>query len=73
MKPLNIVSGERVLEYKVKGEKDGDWIDLSSGTNIGHKHIDKFQPQSVSEIKLEITKSKTVPQIKNFAIFEADK
>ncbi|MDR0845234.1 MAG: alpha-L-fucosidase [Tannerella sp.] len=68
----NITLGERVLKYSVKGKKGDVWIDLSSGTNIGHKHIDKFQPQSVSEIKLIITEAKAEPQIKNFAIFEAE-
>jgi alpha-L-fucosidase len=66
----DITFGERVLEYRVTGKKDGEWIDLSSGTNIGHKHIDRFTPQTVSEIKLQIIKAKTEPRIKNFAIFE---
>jgi alpha-L-fucosidase len=66
----DITFGERVLEYKVHGKKNGEWINLSSGTNIGHKHIDKFQPQTINEIKLEITKTKSKPQIKHFAIFK---
>jgi alpha-L-fucosidase len=66
----DIAFGEHVLEYQVKGKKDGEWIDLSSGTNIGHKHIDRFSPQTVSEIKLQIVKAKTEPRIKNFAIFK---
>ncbi|MDR1864126.1 MAG: alpha-L-fucosidase [Bacteroidales bacterium] len=67
----DIALGERVLAYSVKGKKGGEWIDLSSGTNIGHKHIDTFPPQPLSEIKLVITQSKTEPIIKKFAIFEA--
>jgi alpha-L-fucosidase len=66
----DIVFGERVLEYRVTGKKNGEWIDLSSGTNIGHKHIDRFTPQTVSEIKLQVMKAKTEPRIKNFAIFK---
>jgi hypothetical protein len=63
--------GERVLEYTVKGKRGDQWIDWASGTNIGHKHIDTFQPVTVQEVTLSVTKSKAVPQIKNFAIFEA--
>jgi alpha-L-fucosidase len=68
----DISQGERVLEYTVKGKQGDQWIDLASGTNIGHKHIDRFQPVTVREVTLSVTKSKAVPQIKNFAIFEVD-
>jgi alpha-L-fucosidase len=67
----DISKGERVLAYKVSGKKDGAWTELSSGTNIGHKHIDRFAPVAVSEIKLEVTDAKAEPQIANFAVFEA--
>jgi hypothetical protein len=66
----NIAKGERVLEYRVEGKQNGEWIKLSSGTNIGHKHIDKFPPQSVSEIRLIVTECKAKPQIRNFAVYE---
>jgi alpha-L-fucosidase len=66
----NIEKGERVLKYSVKGKQGDTWVELSSGTNIGHKHIDKFLPQSVSEIMLHITKYKAEPHIKSFAVYE---
>jgi alpha-L-fucosidase len=69
----DISQGERVLEYTVKGKQGDQWIDLASGTNIGHKHIDRFQPVTVQEVMLSVTKSKAVPHIKNFAIFAAGK
>jgi alpha-L-fucosidase len=65
----DIAKGERALAYRVEGKKNDEWMELSSGTNIGHKHIDKFPPQSVSEIRLTITQAKTKPAIKNFAVF----
>jgi alpha-L-fucosidase len=65
----DIEKGERVLEYSVKGKQGDKWIELSAGTNIGHKHIDKFPPQSVSEIKLIITSCKAKPHIKSFALY----
>ncbi|MDR1381263.1 MAG: alpha-L-fucosidase [Tannerella sp.] len=66
----DIAYGERVLEYRVSGKTDGEWVELSFGTNIGHKHIDRFPPRTVTEIKLQITGAKTEPRIKNFAIYE---
>jgi alpha-L-fucosidase len=67
----DIALGERVLEYKVEGKTTEEtWNLLSSGSNIGHKHIDTFPPQILREIKLTITKSKAEPHIKNFSVFE---
>jgi alpha-L-fucosidase len=66
----DIAKGERVLAYRVEGKKDGAWAELASGTNIGHKHIDKFPPQSLSEIRLTVMEYKSKPQIKNFAVYE---
>jgi alpha-L-fucosidase len=67
----DISLGERVLEYRVVGDADDCWVELSAGTNIGHKHIDTFPPRVIKEIKLEILKSKAAPQINNFAVFGA--
>lgn len=66
----DISKGERVLKYTLKGKKDNEWIDLASGSNIGHKHIDRFDPQTLEAIKLEISDFKAEPQVLNFAVFE---
>ncbi len=66
----DIALGERVLKYSLKGKKDGNWIDIVSGTNIGHKHINRFEPQTLDAIKLVVDESKAEPNIKNFATFE---
>lgn len=66
----DITYGERVLKYSLKGEKNGEWIDIASGTNIGHKHIDRFEPQTLDAIKLIIDEAKAEPKIKSFAAFE---
>ncbi|MDR2120969.1 MAG: alpha-L-fucosidase [Tannerella sp.] len=67
----DIAKGERVLSYRIEAKTDGEWKQLSTGTNIGHKHIDKFQPCTVSEIKLIVTEAKAEPLIKDFAVFTA--
>jgi alpha-L-fucosidase len=67
----DISAGERVLAYSVKGKKDGEWIELFSGTNIGHKHVDRFLPQTVSEVKLTVTEAKAEPRIRNFSVYKA--
>lgn len=67
----DITFGERVLAYKISGYRDGKWIDVSSGSNIGHKHIDVFTPQKFSKVKLTILRSKALPHIKNFSVFKS--
>ena len=66
----DISKGERVLKYTLKGKKNNEWIDLSSGTCIGHKHINRFEAQTLDAIKLEISESKAEPILLNFAVFE---
>ena len=66
----DISKGERILKYTLKGKKDNEWIDLSSGSCIGHKHINRFDPQKLDAIKLIVTESKAEPQILNFSVFE---
>lgn len=39
-------------------------------TCIGHKHINRFEAQTLDAIKLEISESKAEPILLNFAVFE---
>lgn len=66
----NIAKGERVLKYLLKGKKGEKWIELSSGSNIGHKRIERFDAITLDAIKLEIITSKNKPDITNFSVFE---
>lgn len=65
----DISKGERVLEYVLEGKKNDKWTELTSGTCIGHKHIDRFEPQTLDAVKLSVKKSKAEPQIINFSVF----
>lgn len=66
----DITFGERVLEYQLSGYHDGKWTDIVKGSNIGHKHIDVFTSQKLEKIKLTVIKSKAMPKIKDFSVFE---
>lgn len=66
----DIAKGERVLKYSLKGKKGNKWIDLASGSCIGHKRIERFEPQTLDAVKLVIDESKADPQILNFSVFE---
>lgn len=62
--------GQRVTSYKIEGlDKNNKWILLSKGTSIGNKKIDYFQNALVKKVRLQILASKSVPQIRNFAVY----
>lgn len=66
----DIVKGERVLKYVLKGKKGQNWIELSTGTCIGHKHIVRFAPVDIEAIQLQVMEAKATPLIRNFAVYE---
>ena len=68
----DISLGERVLQYTLSGFREGKWVELASGSNIGHKHIDTFAPQTLEKVKLSVKQSKATPQIRNFAIYKVE-
>ena len=62
--------GQRVTSYMIEGLDENDnWVLLSKGTSIGNKKIDYFQNILVKKIRLQILASKSVPQIRNFAVY----
>lgn len=65
--------GQRVTSYKIEGlDKNNKWILLSKGTSIGNKKIDYFQNTLVKKVRLQILNSKSVPQIRNFAVYHVE-
>lgn len=63
----DITKGERVRSYQVQGKVNGKWRILSSGTCIGHKKIDTWEPQNVSALRLYIKMSEGKPYISAFS------
>ena len=65
----DITKGERIREYSVEGNVNGTWKTLTSGSAIGHKKLDNFEPVEVSELRLRISKSAAPPVIRKFAAY----
>jgi alpha-L-fucosidase len=65
----DISLGERVTEYVIEGFADGQWKELSRGTSIGHKKIDRFPPALCSKLRLRCTQSLAEPVIRKFAAY----
>ncbi len=66
----DIAGGQRVLEYVLEGMAGDEWKELSRGTSVGYKKIDRFEPVRVSKIRFRCTESLALPLIKRFAVFD---
>jgi len=64
-----IAHGERVRDHVVEGMVGEEWVPLAEGKVIGHKWIYRFDPQTVSRLRLRITESLASPKIRSFSCF----
>ena len=64
----DISQGERIRDYVLEAQVDGKWVEVSSGTAIGHKKIDRFAPVKLTSLRIKINKSIGEPIIKRLAI-----
>jgi alpha-L-fucosidase len=69
----DIKHGERVRAYEIEGLVPGNkWQKLCDGISIGHKRIQRFDPQEVSKLRFRATKSADTPQIRRLAVFSVE-
>jgi alpha-L-fucosidase len=61
--------GQRVQSYEIEGLISGKWQKLSEGSSIGHKRIERFDPVTVSGVRLRIKGQTAIAIIKNFSVF----
>jgi len=63
--------GQRVQEFVIYANVDGEWEFLIDGTTIGHKVIRKFPLIKTSKIKINISRSKASPVINNVELYRS--
>lgn len=68
----DIAQGERIRAYRIEIKNKSKWQEIATGTAIGHKRIQHFEPVAARRIRLLITQSTALPQIKNFAVFRTE-
>jgi alpha-L-fucosidase len=68
----DIRAGERVREYVIEGRTDRGWIELARGESIGHKRIERFDPVTVSAVRLRTLRSAARPIIRKLAVYRVD-
>jgi alpha-L-fucosidase len=65
----DIVNGERTREYKIEALIKGKWLEVGTGTCIGHKRIQKIETIETASIRLKIIDSIAKPLIMNFSVY----
>ena len=53
----DITRGQSVSRYELSGRVGGEWRVLTRGTTIGHRKLDRFEPVTVSAVRLTIEAS----------------
>jgi len=66
----DIAQGQSVAEYVLEGAVGREWVTIASGSTIGYKKIDRFEPVMVSAVRLRVTQSVTIPQIRKMAVYD---
>jgi alpha-L-fucosidase len=61
--------GQRVREFKIEIQKEGQWNTVATGTTIGYKRILKFDPVECSKVRISITDSKSCPVLATVKVF----
>lgn len=60
--------GQRVQKYEVEAFIKGEWKQVSSGTAIGHRKLDRFPPVTASKVRLTILAARACPAISGFGV-----
>jgi len=61
--------GQRVKDFTVEIEKNGNWLEVAKGTTIGYKRILRIDPQEAQKVRVVISDAKACPVISNIAVF----
>jgi alpha-L-fucosidase len=63
--------GQRVRSFTVDAFIDGQWKEIARATTVGYKRILRFPGVTASQVRLNITDSKSCPVISEIGIYNA--
>lgn len=61
--------GQRIKNFSVEVEKDGNWKEVAQGTTIGYKRILKIEQTEAQKVQIVIKDSKACPVISNVEVY----
>ncbi|MEM7514461.1 MAG: discoidin domain-containing protein, partial [Bacteroidota bacterium] len=67
----SIAFGQRVKQFSVEAEVNGEWMYLSRNATIGYKRILRLPRTEASRIRINIEDAKACPLISNVEVFDA--
>ena len=63
--------GQRVKAFTVEALVDGKWKEIAKATTIGYKRILRFPSVTATQVRFNITDSKSCPLISNIGLYNA--
>ncbi len=67
-----IEDGERIRLWVILGSVEGgEWQPLCSGSSVGHRRIERFDPVEVDRVALEVIAASAPPRIRRLAAYAA--
>ncbi len=61
--------GQRVESYRIEYQDGASWKSVVSGTTVGYKRLDRFEPVTARRVRLVIDKAKTCLAISSFGLY----
>ena len=61
--------GERVEEFAVDAMVNGEWTEIATSTNIGHKRILRFENVETDGIRVRLLKSRATAAVSGISAF----
>ena len=68
----NIARGQFVSRYELEGFEDNAWVPLASGTTIGYRKLDRFEPRTITRARLRVEATLEKPNPVRIGLFRAE-
>ncbi len=65
--------GQRIKEFSIEIEQNGDWKKIAEGTTVGYKRILRLGEQTAQRLRINFLDAKDVPVISTIGVFNASK
>jgi len=66
-----ITTGQRVEEFALEAQIDGQWKEIAKATTIGYKRLLRFPEVTASKVRPTILDSRDSPTIREFGLLKA--
>jgi alpha-L-fucosidase len=63
--------GQRISEFAVDAQVDGEWTEIARGTTIGYKRLLRVPSVETDRVRIRIEQANNVPALSNFGLFRA--